>query len=61
MAVLKTNVVKKKYRVYWKINVGGGHVRFGKDVVEAESEDVAITKINPDADTVLHVEELEET
>ena len=58
MAQFKTNVVKKKYRVYGRIeNVKTENLSHTVDIVEAESEE-AVRLLKPRSFEIIKIEEL---
>ena len=57
MAQFKTNVVKKKYRVYGKIGNEPGKLCETTEIVEAESEE-AVRLLKPRNFEIIKIEEL---
>ena len=59
MAQFKTNVVKKKYRVYGKIGNAPEKLYDTTEIVEAESEE-AVRLLKPRSFEIIKIEELSE-
>ena len=59
MAQFKTNVVKKKYRVYGKIGNAPENLCDTTEIVEAESEE-AVRLLKPRSFEIIKIEELSE-
>ena len=57
MAQFKTNVVKKKYRVYGKIRNAPENLCDTTEIVEAESEE-AVRLLKPRSFEIIKIEEL---
>ena len=59
MAQFKTNVVKKKYRVYGRIENASEKLCETTEIVEAESEE-AVRLLKPRSFEIIKIEELSE-